>query len=215
LEETKKDANYWCKRIGIENVAIIQQEFNRLSFRGIVSQNRILEYFGYEEFLHTPLADKLFLFFLTPKNGPYAVKSANSARPFCLPCSKPVAPVHFMDWDGYFLLMAVIIHGTIEEKGELICMLFDKNRDGRLDREELTTILIRLLHTVLNSQKNDDGIKLTQKLREIGLVMSATERNNLVLTFVMDLFREYALKDSTQIENSEMYQFLQERIIHQ
>jgi Ca2+-binding EF-hand superfamily protein len=173
----------------------------------------MLEYFGLEEFLHTPLADRLFTFFLAPSNDPYAIKTVESARSFCLPHSKPVAPVRVMDWHSYFLLMAVIIHGTAEEKGELLCMLFDKNKDGWLDREELTTILIRLLNVLLTSQKSDDGIELTQRLREIGLVMSATERNNLVLTFVMDLFREYALKDTTQIENSEMYQFLQERII--
>lgn len=168
----------------------------------------MLEYFGLEEFLHTPLADRLFKFFLTPGADPIASKLSGPAAE-----KDKTQGVRLMDWNAFFMLMVVVLYGTPEEKCELVCMLFDENRDGWLDREELTTILIRLLNVVLSASKAAEETDLVGKLRDLGLGLSATERNNLVLTFVMDLFKEYALKDSTQIENPEMYQFLQDRIL--
>lgn len=205
--------DYWYQRIGEHNVNKILTQFNQLSFRGIISQNKILEYFGLEEFLHTPFADRLFKFFLTPSADPYSSKTGSTTHPGDNNRGRGAGVVRLMDWPAFFMLTVVIFHGTAEEKCELVCMLFDENRDGWLDREELTTILIKILHVVLASQKTGDGSSLAQRLRDLGLGLSSTERNNLVLSFVMDLFKEYALKDSTQIENAEMYNFLQERIL--
>ena len=120
-----------------------QRDFNLISSRGIVSQNKILKYYGFENYIGSPMGDRLFVMF---RNAGYDAALSNSRG--------RQAEARFIDWDCFVRLTTIVIKGTEEERCRLIYGIFDRDKEGTLEKEEFVTIYMQLFKMLSDSKAN-------------------------------------------------------------
>ena len=173
----------------------LKKDFDRMSVRGIISQNRILEYFGLQQYMNTKAGDRLFGLF----------RSANSSSLF-----HSEEASKFLDWHCFVTLMAVIRQGTAQEKADLVYGIFDQDKNNILEREEVIAFYSELLKSLSHSKVQGAS---SEELKALLASTPQTEINHVVLSIVDDIFDKYAKADSTKISAEELQHYLSDNYL--
>lgn len=182
-------------RLSSNELDTLKKDFDRLSVRGIISQNKILEYFGFYQYMNTKAGDRLFGLF----------RSANASSLFS---SEETSK--FLDWHCFVTLMAVIRQGTAQEKADLVYGIFDQDKNNILEREEVIAFYSELLKSLSSSKIQDPS---TEELKALLVATPQTEINHVVLSIVDDIFDKYAKVDSTKITAEELQHYLSDNYL--
>ena len=140
-------------RLSPEQAASFQYDFDRLSSNGIMSQNQILDYFGFDRYFGTITGDRLFKMFRSCIGTRF--REAEEVKPF-------------IDWEVFITLMSTITTGSLAEKCSLVFGLFDINKNQLLEKEDFITFYIEFFKTVTSEQiPKDRRIEELQKYSRI------------------------------------------------
>lgn len=109
--------------------------------------------------------------------------------------------VKMLDMDGsgsvdsyeFMCAMALLAHGTLEEKSDLIFGLYDFNKSGILEQDELKALMINCM-TSLNSMEGKPAPTLEQIEAKTKTLMAAMDRNNDKKISLAE-FKAYVVKD--------------------
>ena len=91
-----------------------------------MSLNRLLTVYGLEEYLNTPLGDRIFKVIRRQgENGK-----------------------QFLDWSAFLKMQATTAEGSNEEKAQLLIELFDREKDECLEREEMISAYLEIFKSM-------------------------------------------------------------------
>lgn len=124
-----------------EDVTKFQQDFDRMSANGIMSQNRLLEYFGFEKYFGTVTGDRLFKMMRTSVSS--RLRESTESKPF-------------VDWEVFITVMAILTTGSLEEKSSLVFALFDLNKNYLIEKEDFIQFFMEFFKTVTSDNPTKD-----------------------------------------------------------
>ena len=173
----------------------LKEDFDEISWNGIISQNKILEYFGFELYINTKAGDRLFGLFRSANSTPLLTEKSE----------------RFLDWHSFVTLMSIIKVGSSQEKAELVYGMFDQDKNNILEREEMIAFYSEFMKSLSSSKVSDPN---TSELKSLISSTSSIEINHVVLNIVDDIFDKYAKVDSTKITAEELQKYLYENFLN-
>lgn len=162
-----------------------------------MSQNKLLEYFGFEKYFGTITGDRLFKMF----------RSSVSTR-----LRDSFENKQFIDWEIFITVMAILKTGSVEEKSSLFFTLLDSNKNNELEKEDFVSFLLEFFKTLTSDTVVKD--RRTEELSRYASLTSlrgkcnSSEINQIVLNIVAEIFDKFTTRDKTRIYPNDFQNFI-------